>query len=468
MRSLPLPPGPAGHLLFGSLPTLTADWLGTMRESAQRFGPIVRFRTPWPLKPIVLLTDPAHIEQVLKDPTRFRKGQAQRFGAPILGDGLLLSEGTTWRRQRGMAAPAFQRSKIAASSQDMAACAEEMVARWTDGGERDVLDDATYATIRAVARTLFGTDAGDEPERAARGLAQALDGFDAYFHSWFPIPVPLPTRSGLRIYRAARVFDGVVSRFIAARRRQGGEGRDLLSTLLRAQDEADGSTFSDRELRDMVVTLFGAGFETTATSLGWTFYLLARHPEIADRVRAEVAGVVGDGRVGIEHLARLPFLGKVLKESMRLFPAAWLIPREPLEDYELGGYRIEAGSQVFLCSYLVHRDPALYTAPDRFDPDRWTPELTERLPRLAYFPFGGGQRICIGNSFAMVNLSIVVATVATRVRFEPTAQCPEPPRVTFALRPRGGVRLRIRRLDEQRRQVVTPAAPAASRCPMSS
>jgi len=443
----PRPPGPDGRSsFFGDLPRLTRDWLATLADSRRRFGPVVQFRTPWPLKPMVLLTDPQHIEQVLKDPASYRKGAAQRIGRPILGNGLILSEGDTWRRQRRMAVPAFHRARIASYAAQMHDGAQALVDGWSDGATRDVLADATRSTVCTVARTLFGSDGTAQAEEAALGLAEAMAGFDAYFNSLYPLALPLPTRAGLRIQRAAARLEKVVYRFIERRRAQadaGDDRDDLLTMMLKARDEEDGSAFSERELRDMAINLFGAGFETTAVTLGWTFHLLARHPAIAERVRHEVEAACGDRPIGLDDLARLPFTERVVKESMRLFPSAWLIPREALREVEIGGYRIARGSQLLMCTYLVHRDPALYPQPERFDPDRWTEAFSRQLPKLGYLPFGGGPRVCIGNSFAMLELVITTAVAARRVRFEPTDQVPEPPHVSFMLRPRGGVHLRI-------------------------
>jgi cytochrome P450 len=443
---LPPPPGPDQRSFFGDLPQLTHDWLGYMGQCVQRHGPIVRFKTPWPLAPIVLLTEPAHIEQVLKDPARYRKGVAQRIGKPILGNGLILSEGDVWRRQRRMAVPAFHRTKIAAYAQQMSSAAEQMIDGWGDGA-REVLSDITRTTVRVVARTLFGADGSAQAEDAALGLADAMAGFDAYFNSRFPLALPLPTRAGLRIQRAARRLERVVYRFIAQRRatlaaHREEDAGDLLTLLLRARDEEDGSAFSEGELRDMAINLFGAGFETTAITLGWTFYLLARHPELAARVRAEARRVAGSAPIGLEHVAQLTLTEQAVKESMRLFPAAWLIPREALEDVEIGGYRIARGTQLFICTYLVQRDARWFPEPERFDPARWTEAFARALPKLAYLPFGGGQRVCIGNTFALLDLVITTAAVARRVRFELTEREPEP-HVSFLLRPRGGVHLRI-------------------------
>jgi len=440
------PPGPASSSWFGDLPELTRDWLGTMADCTRRYGPVVRFKTPWPLKPMVLLTEPADIEQVLKDSANYRKGNAQRIGAPILGNGLILSEGDAWRRQRRMAVPAFHRSKIAGYAQAMHEAAEALVDGWRDGATHDVLDDTTRMSVCSVARTLFGSDGSGAAETAALGLADAMTGFDAYFNSRFPVALPLPTRSGLRIQRAARRLEKVVYRFIGERRaasQAGVEHDDLLTMLLKMRDEQDGSAFSERELRDMAINLFGAGFETSAVTLAWTFYLLARHPDVAQRVRSEVLEVAGDGPIGLEHQPRLVFTERVIKESMRIFPAAWLVPREALHDVEIGGYRIARGTQLLLCTWLVHRDARWYHEPDRFNPDRWTEEFGRALPKLAYLPFGGGPRVCIGNTFALLSMTITVAAAARRVRFEPTAHSPEPPRTSFMLRPRGGMPLQV-------------------------
>jgi cytochrome P450 len=239
-----------------------------------------------------------------------------------------------------MAVPAFHRSKIASYAGEMCAAAERLVDGWADGDTHDVLDDATRSTVCTVARTLFGADGSGEAEQAALGLADAMTGFDAYFNSRFPVALPLPTRSGLRIQLAARRLERVVYRFIDARRAalaKGADGSDLLTMMLKARDEEDCSAFSERELRDMAINLFGAGFETSAVTLAWTFYLLAQHPDIAERVRREVLEVAGDGPIGIEHQPRLVFTERVIKESMRVFPAAWLVPREALRDVEIGG-----------------------------------------------------------------------------------------------------------------------------------
>jgi cytochrome P450 len=447
MPDRPLP-GPKGSLLFGSLPALTNDWLGYLAECEKRYGRVVGFRMPWPLKPIVLLTDPEHIERIyVKDAALFRKPAVQRAGKPVLGDGLLLTEGEVWKRLHRMSVPAFQPARIKTYAEDMARCAEELVAGWEHEGERDVFDDATNLTVRIVARTLFGTDAGTDAERASHSLATAFSAFDSYFNSRFPLPLNLPTPAGVRIYRAAKELDAIIYRFVRERRGSAEQRGDLLSLLLRARDD-DGSVFTERELRDVAINVFAAGFETTALTLAWALYLLSRYPEAGRRIRAEVAEVVGEGHVGAEHVAALAFTESVIKESMRLFPPGWLVGREALRDYELDGYRIRRGTQVFILPYLMHHNREYFDDPERFVPERWLSDSIQRLPRYAYFPFGGGARICIGKHFAMMDSVISLATAVRAADFELADRSPEPGRASFTLRPTRAIRLRVLRVDK--------------------
>jgi cytochrome P450 len=460
---MPKLPGPRGGLIFGSLPQLTSDWLGYLSECERTYGRLVQFRLPWPLKSIVMVTDPDHIERIfISDAALFRKPVTQRVGKPVLGEGLFLTEGDTWKRLHRMSVPAFQPARIKTYADDMADCAEDMVGGWEHGAVRDVFHDTTHMTVRIVARTLFGTDAMAEAEQASHGLAQAFSAFDSFFNSRFPLPLSLPTPAGIRLYRAARVLDSVVYRFIDDRRRSGEHRSDLLSTLLRARDEEDGSQFTEKELRDVAINVFGAGFETTALTLAWTFLLLSRYPEVGQRIRQEVRSVVGEGRVRAEQVPQLKFTESVIKESMRLYPPGWLVAREALQDYELDGYPIKRGTQLFVLPYLMHHNREYFSDPERFIPDRWAGEATQRLPRFAYFPFGGGARICIGKHFAMMDSVISLATAARVADFELADRGSEP-RVSFTLRPNRPIRLRISRVD--RDQTATAAMATARHGP---
>jgi cytochrome P450 len=466
----PPAPGPEGHCLLGSVRELTADWLGYLGACEEQYGGIVRFKMPWPMKPIILVSDPSAIEQVLlRDPQSFGKAKTQLEARVVLGDGLVLAQGEKWRRLRRMDAPAFHRARIASYAEHMAACAEEMVNSWQHDTVRDMFVDANALGLRIVASTLFGVRVKEDAEEASRALGETLAVFDEYFGSRYRIPLSIPTPKGLRVRRASKALYRFVDGVIAKRRASGEDLGDLLSQFIGARDE-DGSAFSHQELREEAMNMFVAGTETTSNASAWTLYLLARHPEIAARVRAEIDSVVGDAPLTMDNVVRLSFLEKVVKESLRLYPPAWLIPREALRDYDLGGYRIERGSQLFLVSYLVHHNRHLYTDPECFNPDRWTDELQEKLPRFGYMPFGGGKRFCIGATFALLDVPVVVAAILRKYELEATSTVPKP-RPGFSLRPHGGVPLRVLRRREKAQAVLRPApsAPAAAhgegRCP---
>jgi cytochrome P450 len=432
----------------GSLFPLTADWIGYLTDCKDKYGRVVHFRMPWPLKPIVLITDPEHIERVyVQDAPLFRKPIVQRVAEPLLGDGLFLAEGENWKRLHRMSIPAFQPARIKAYGDDMAQCAEDLVAGWQHGAVRDIYADTTHLTVRVGARTLFGAEGGGDSERAGYHLAEAFGAFDTYLKSRFPLPLRLPTPSGIRIRRAAKQLDAISHRFIQDRRKSGEQRADLLSMLLRARDE-DGSAFTERELRDVAWNIFGAGFDTTALTLAWSVFLLARHPEIAHRVRAEVAGMVGEQRVGADHIPRLTLTGNVIKEALRMFPPGWLVGRETLRDYEIGGYHIPRGTQLFIMPYLMGHDREFFPDPERFLPDRWSDGTQAHMHRHAYIPFGGGPRICIGKHFALMEATISLATMVRAAHFELAGRSPEPGRPSFGYKPSRPILIRVQRLDQ--------------------
>lgn len=439
----PAPPGPRGHFLFGSLPELSQDWLGTIAQALHTYGPIVRFRMPWPLGALVIVTDPRAIEQIfVQDVACFRKSKFQRMVAPVLGEGLVLAEGAQWRRQRRLVQPAFHRDRIAEYGKDIVCAAEAMVAAWPEQEVRDVYADAAQFSLHVAATTMFGAQLGERAAQVCDALAEAVAAFNTYFNARVPLPLWVPTPAARRMRRASHKLQAVVSEFIAARRRGGEDQGDLLGMLLQARDEA-GMPLTDLQLRDEAVTLFVAGAETTAVALAWTLYLLARHPEVAAHARAEIAAVAG-GSVRSEHVRSLRYTSNIIRESMRLYPPAWITGREAIRDCTIGSFAITTGTQVLAGPYWMHRDPRYFPDPERFSPERWTDELSERLPRFAYFPFAGGQRMCIGHQFAMVELVIAVATVLNGAELSLAEPAPvlQP---GFTLRPRDGIRLTVRR-----------------------
>ena len=462
------PPGPPGGVFAGSLPRQIADWLGFLAECERRYGPVVRLRLPWPRKPIVLVTDPVHIERVfVTDAAMFGQPAGQRAAKPVLGEGMLLAEAETWQRLRRMCGTAFGPTSVRDHANDMAAQAEEMVAGWPHGLDRDILRDTTELTARVVARILFGPDADtyDVVRRASGSLATIFSTLDTSFHSRFLLPLGLPTPAGIRVFRATRELDAIVYGFIRERRDPGrqdpGQQRsDLLSTLLHARD-TDGSAFTELELRDMAVNVLAAGFESTALTLAWALYFLARDPTQLRRVRAEVDEVVGDGPIDAGHVALLSFTENVVRETLRLHPPGWVVGREARQDYELAGYHIKRGTQIFILPYLAHHNRDHFPDPGPV-PERWEDKALRWLPRYAYFPFGDGPRSCLGEHFAMMHLVISLATVIRAVGLEVHGTSPEPGRPGVHLRPTRAIRLRIHRLG---RHLAIPHPPVGESVP---
>jgi cytochrome P450 len=439
-----VPPRLPGHWLLGNLRDFRRDRLDLFTRCARDHGPVVAVRLG--VVPGIVLSHPDAIEQVLVTQSRnFIKHFLLRQNRLLLGYGLLTSEGDFWLRQRRLIQPAFVRQRVLGYADVMVAYTERLLAEWHDGDTRDLHADLTRLTLEIAARTLFGADvAGDAPEVGA-ALAVALNRYERRIGGIYPVPLWLPTRGNRRLLAAARRLDDVLYRFIRERRDSRAERSDLLSILLHARDEDDGSRMTDRQLRDEAMTLFLAGHETTALALTWTCYLLARHPEVHDRLLAELTAVLGGRAPTAADLPRLSFTERVVLEAMRLYPPVYAFGREALHDCEVLGYRIPARTTVFMSQWAMHRDPRWFAAPEKFDPDRWADGLAGRLPKFAYFPFGGGPRLCIGNTFALTEAVLVLAALARRFRFTLLPDQKVVPWPSMTLRPRYGVRVVLRR-----------------------
>jgi cytochrome P450 len=415
------------------------DPLGFMTRSLE-WGDIVRLR--FGPRAVAFINHPDLIEQVLVTQNKsFSKHEGIRRGRLLLGDGLLLSEGDFWRRQRRLAQPAFHRDRLATYSQVMVEQTDRMLATWRDGERRDVHAEMMHLTLSVVAKTLFNHDVTGETDTVGKALTVAL-------HEWNrsmsrpdmlnKLPIP-PVR---RYRQATAELDAIVYRIIAERRASGDDPGDLLSMLLSARDD-DGSGMTDKQLRDEVMTLFLAGHETTANMLAWTWYLLTQNPAVAAKLRAELDEVLGGRLPTLEDLPRLPYTEMVITESMRLYPPAPGVGREALEDVEVGGYLIPKGMSLFAMSWVMHRDPRNFEEPLVFRPERWADGLAKRLPAFAYFPFGGGPRLCIGKSFALMEGALMLAAIAQRfaMRLAPGARVE--PATAITLRPKYGMPMEL-------------------------
>ncbi|MBS1913709.1 MAG: cytochrome P450 [Bacteroidetes bacterium] len=441
MASVQHPPGPRGNLLAGHLARMRRDPLPFLTQNARTYGDIVFMRLA--TIPVYLLSHPDDIEYVLLAANRkFIKPRLLRDAGEVLGNGLLTSEGDLWLRQRRLMQPAFHRDRINAYGETMVELTLHMLDDWSDGLECDIHDQMMHLTLAIVVRTLFGTDIGMRGSEVGAALNVALERFvDRLSLKRLLDSIPFLPRNR-RFQRARARLDEIIYEIINQRRSNPG-GTDLLSLLLAARDE-DGSRMDDRQLRDEAITLFLAGHETTAIALTWTWYLLAQHPEVEEKLTAELDRELGGAPPAVADLSRLRYTEMVVKESMRLYPPAWRIGREAIEECTIRGYRIPQGAQVVMSQWIVHRDPRFFADADQFRPERWE-DIPGTLPRYAYFPFGGGARRCIGDTFAMMEARLIVAAVHQRFRLRllPDQRIDLWPSIT--LRPRHGVRMQLLR-----------------------
>ncbi len=402
-------------------------------------------RIPLGVRSLYLLAHPDQARDVLVTHQRnFKKGRALEQARLLLGNGLLTSEGDLHMRQRRLMQPAFHRQRIAAYGETMVRFAERRAASWHDGATLDVHAEMMSLTMAIVGKTLFDADVEDESRELGDALTASFDAFRTMFFVPFgelleKIPLPM-TR---RFIAGRKRLEETIYRIVAERRTSGVDTGDLLSMLLAARDEeGDGGGMSDTQIRDEAMTLFLAGYETTANALSWTFYLLAQHPEVEARMHDEVDSLA-DEKLGAESLQHLPYTRMVLSESMRLYPPAYAIGRRALGDYTVGEFHIPANSIVILSPYITQRDARWYTVPEGFEPDRWLPEHVAARPKFSYFPFGAGPRICIGEPFAWMEGVLLLATISRRWRLRLLSQDPVQPQALITLRPRGGIPMRV-------------------------
>jgi cytochrome P450 len=438
-RTAPTPPGLP---FLGNLHQWFREPFDAPVRWHREYGDVVRLNTP--TAPIYLVNSPDLIEEVLVRRWReFRKDALTRALDMALGQGLVTSEGDRWVRHRRLVQPAFSKARMQAYMETMATVAHEHVATWQDGRTYDLLDEFNALTFRIVVKTLFDTEVTDDMSVVAHTLDVLSEDYASLeFNMWPDMPRWIPTPRQLRRHRVVAELDDVVHRMITARVAEGRDHGDLLSALLAARDE-DGSAFDAEALRDEVVTLMLAGHETTAVGMTLAAELLARHPEVFDRLHAEVQQVTGGAPVTPAHLPELRYTDAVIREAWRIYPPVWGVGREPLQGLELAGYEIPAGATIALLSWVVQRDPTLWPEPERFLPERWLERPTPPH-RFAWFPFGGGPRVCIGMRFALTEAVLILAAMAQRFRPEraPDAVLDLMPAVT--VRPRDGLPTTLR------------------------
>lgn len=439
------PPGPKSPPIVGFLPMLRSDPLGFFTRAMMKYGDIVALGPSW-----YLISHPDYIKYVLQENNRnYEKGIGAAALKLLVGNGLLTSEGSFWLRQRRLAQPAFHHRRIADMADTMAQLTSQMLDTWdrTYGrGERfDVATEMMALTARIIGVTMFSTDIAGRTSDLYAALSTSIHFVNGRSASFLRMPLQVPTPTNRAFSRALGTIDSLVLAMIDDHRRSGEDRGDLLSMLIQATDADTGERMNDQQLLDEAKTVFLAGHETTANALSWAFVLLSRSPDVARRLRAEVHAVLGDRMPTFEDVGKLRYTRMVVDETLRLCPPAWSTVRTPLKDDTIGGYDIKAGSFISVSPYVVHRHPAFWTNPEGFDPARFDPDLPDTRPRFAYFPFGGGPRICIGQSFALMEATMLLAMICQRYALDLVPGHPIEPKPEVTLRPKHGVLVTLRR-----------------------
>ncbi len=457
-----VPPGPRGYPVVGVLPRIWRDPLRFFEEVAAQHGGLARVGLG--KFTLYLVSEPAHVQHILQDNAQnYWKGAGLEAVEPVMGKGLAVSEGELWLRQRRLMQPAFRRARLLEATPAIVAAIDAALSRLEaaadagrgDGRSSDRPSDrpidlaavASELVQRVIFTVLFGEHLTGDPVALGRALVEVNAFIDHAAWAMVKLPAFVPTPRRVRFRRAQATLDALVYELIARRRRAGAsEGDpDLLSRLLGARDPKTGEGMTDRQVRDEVMTLFVAGHDTTASALAWTVHALGEAPEVRERLEAEVDGVVGERRPTAADLPRLELTERVLRESMRLYPPGWVIVRTPRQEDEIGGYRVPPGAPLLISQWVVHRRPDLWPDPLRFDPDRFLPDRAAARPRFAYFPYGGGNRLCIGSLLADVTLQLALTRLVQRFRLEPVPGHRVVPQPLTTLRPKHGVRVRVRR-----------------------
>jgi cytochrome P450 len=435
--------------LTGCVRAIRRDSLSFYRNVCRSYGDYVRIPT-LPGYDVYLIADPAAVEHVLaKNHKNYRKPEfligPMRH---VIGNGLFTSEGDFWLRQRRLAQPAFLRGAVVRLAAPMTAAADRLIGEWEaapDGRVVDVVPDMLSLVLRIAGATLFGADLVNEADAIGAGQSAISALVRHKMNHLLAAPLWIPTSRNRAFRRAKALMDGVVLGVIEERRRKGTGANDLLDLLLAARDDESGTGMSDQQLKDEVLTLLFAGHDTTAAGLSWAWYLLARHPQVQEALHDEAATHLAGRTPAADDLPHLPLATAVFEEALRLYPPAPGLARQALRPDEIQGYPIPAKAILMPSQWVTHRHPAYWEEPDGFRPERFLPGHATDRPKFAYFPFGGGPRICIGNTFALIEGSTILAALAQRFHFRPADDREVEMDATFVLRPKGPVNLIVRK-----------------------
>jgi cytochrome P450 len=455
------PRAPARLPIAGHILQWRADPVKLLTD-ATRQGDVVRLSLPGAT---YLLRHPRHVKHVLQDNHQnYRKGWVFDRIKPYWGESLLTADGDTWRQQRRRVQPSFKRDHTADFAPIVTARTAEMLARWeaiaSSGQTVSLYNEMTELALVIIGDVLFGVDLWADAADMARAAQSALAVLKKRVAALAPLPLWVPTSDNRRFNGAMRMLNDRISEIVERKKRAGDQGRSFLAMLMAARDAETGAAMTDRQLHEEILGMLQQGHDTVGESLAWTWYLLSLHPEVERKLHREISEVVGDRVPVVADLPRLQYAHMILQESLRVYPPVWVIPRDAINDDQIGGYRVAAGSTILLSPYLTHRHPAFWENPEAFDPERFLPARSADRPRHAYFPFGGGPRLCMGVDMAMMEMLLITVMVAQRHRIHLVSGHREEPECILDMVPR----YRVRATLQMQHPVSAPthAEPAAA------
>jgi cytochrome P450 len=464
-------PGAPGRLpIAGHIPQWRKDPVKLLAHAA-RLGDVVRLGLPGET---YLITHPRHVKHVLQDNHQnYCKGWVFDRIRPYWGESLLTAEGDTWRQQRRRVQPSFKREHTADFAPIVTARTTEMLARWETIAaarqELSIYSEMTELALVIIGDVLFGVDLWSDAAAMARSAQSALAVLKKRVAALAPLPLWMPTSDNRRFNGAMRMLNDRIAQIVERKRASGEHGRSFLAMLMAARDSETGAGMTDRQLHEEILGMLQQGHDTVGESLAWTWYLLSLHPEIERRLHQEIVEAIGDRIPVIADIPRLPFATRLLQESLRLYPPVWVIPRDAIGDDEIGGYRVPAGSTILLCPYITHRHAAFWENPEAFDPDRFLPARSVDRPRHAYFPFGGGPRLCMGVDMAMMEMLLIMVMVVQKHRVHLVSCHREEPECILDMLPRYRVRATLQpQVPIAATAATQPVATAAAAgCPVT-
>lgn len=440
------PPGPAENF-YQQLKTLRADFLGYLVNAAQTYGDVVRLQ-PGPNNYLYLLNHPDLTRRVLvTHADQYRKSaMTQKMVRRFLGNGLILNEGEPHKQQRKLIQPAFHKQRVEAYAEPMVKLTLHEMENWRPDEPFDFEKSMIHLTMHIVAHTLFGTEVIGGPETVGQIMEVFADAISGQFRA-LPLPEWMPIPRHLRQRAAVAQMDALIKEMVWEWEKTGEDKGDLMSMLLLAHDDQTGTGMGGQQLRDELVSTYFAGHKTVAKLISWVVYLLTQHPQVAHGVQVEILDRL-DGRSPTPaDLPQLVYLDQVIKETLRLYPSAWVFDREPIEDVDLMGYRIPAGGNIYLSPYVSHRDKRFFERPNAFLPERFAAGWEQRIPKYVYFPFGAGPRVCIGQAFAEMESKLILATILSKFEFKLATSDPILPEPGATLRPKHGLQVYANRIN---------------------